>query len=232
MSRPWIDLRVATYNIHRSRGLDRRTRPERIAEVIASIDADVVALQEVIGPGLDSAGHLEEIGAALGMGWIMAPARELRRHQFGNAVLSRYPIREHSSHDLSWKTCEPRCGQRVAVDVGGHGLLQVYNVHLGTALLERRHQAPRVAGWVHDRRVSGPKILLGDFNEWSPRGIVAASLEHRQDFRDALRARAAIEAARSVDVIGDDAEIHPLVGVACRRISHGPGRPAASARRM
>jgi endonuclease/exonuclease/phosphatase family metal-dependent hydrolase len=179
MSRPWVDLRVATYNIHRSRGLDRRTRPARIAEVIASVDPDVVALQEVIGPGLDSAGHLEEIGAALGMGWIMAPARELRRHQFGNAVLSRYPIREHSSHDLSWKTCEPRCGQRVAVDVGGHGLLQVYNVHLGTALLERRYQAPRVAGWVHDRRVSGPKILLGDFNEWSPRGIVAASLEHR-----------------------------------------------------
>jgi len=43
----WRTLRVATYNIHRSRGLDGRTNPERIAEVIRAIDADVVALQEV-----------------------------------------------------------------------------------------------------------------------------------------------------------------------------------------
>lgn len=179
MGREWVDLRVATYNIHRARGLDRRTRPSRIAAVLAEIAPDVVALQEVIGPGLESSGHLEEIGAELGMGWVMAPARELRRHQFGNAVLSRFPIREHAQHDLSWKTCEPRCGQRVAVDVGGRNLLQIYNVHLGTALLERRYQAPRLAGWVHDRRVSTPKLVLGDFNEWSRRGTVAGILEDR-----------------------------------------------------
>jgi endonuclease/exonuclease/phosphatase family metal-dependent hydrolase len=179
MARAWVDLRIATYNIHRSRGLDRRTRPDRIAAVLAALDADIIAMQEVIGPGLESPGHLEEIGAALGMGWVMAPARELRRHQFGNAVLSRFPVREHAQHDLSWKTCEPRCGQRVAIDVGGHGLLHVYNVHLGTALLERRYQAPRLAGWVHDRRVPTPKIVLGDFNEWARRGAVAQTLERR-----------------------------------------------------
>jgi endonuclease/exonuclease/phosphatase family metal-dependent hydrolase len=179
MAREWVDVRVVTYNIHRSRGLDRRTRPERIAAVLAAIEPDVVALQEVVGPGLETSGHIEEIGAALGMGWIMAPTRELRGHQFGNAVLSRFPVREHSQHDLSWKTCEPRCGQRVAVDVGGQGLLQIYNVHLGTALLERRYQAPRLAGWVHDRRVSTPKLVLGDFNEWARRGVVAQALERR-----------------------------------------------------
>ena len=40
-------LRVCTYNIHKCKGLDRRTRPERIASVIAELDADIVALQEV-----------------------------------------------------------------------------------------------------------------------------------------------------------------------------------------
>ena len=74
-------LRIVTYNIHRGRGLDRRTRPERIAEVLQALDADVIALQEVIGPGRTSAGHAEIIGAALGMGWIMGPVRELRQHQ-------------------------------------------------------------------------------------------------------------------------------------------------------
>ena len=166
-AREAVDVRIVTYNIHRSRGLDRRTRPERIAGVLAAINADVVALQEVIGPGLSGLGHAEQIGAALGMGWVMASTRELRRHQFGNVVLSRHPIREHAQLDLSWKTCEPRCCQRVAVDLGRDCLLQVYNVHLGTALLERRYQAARLAAWGHGRRGPGPKLVLGDFNEWS-----------------------------------------------------------------
>ena len=174
----WVDLRVATYNIHRSRGLDRRTRPDRIISVLSSIAPDIAALQEVIGPGAHGPGHAEEIGAALGMGWVMAPTRELRRHQFGNVVLSRFPIRHHDQLDLSWKTCEPRNSQRVTVDLDGARLLQVFNVHLGTALLERRYQAPRLAGWIHDRRIAGPKIVLGDFNEWG-RGLVADVLAER-----------------------------------------------------
>jgi endonuclease/exonuclease/phosphatase family metal-dependent hydrolase len=177
-SRSSIDVRIATYNIHRSRGMDRRTRPERIAAVLATIDPDVVALQEVIGPGLTGPGHAEELGAALGMGWIMAPTRELRRHQFGNVVLSRFPIREHARIDLSWKTCEQRCSQRVAIDLGESRCLQVYNVHLGTALLERRYQAAKLATWIHDRRVPDPRIVLGDFNEWG-RGLVADVLAER-----------------------------------------------------
>ena len=56
--------------------------------------------------------------------------------------------------------------------------LHFYNVHLGTSLLERRHQALKLASLVHDRRVSGPKIVLGDFNEWA-RGIAKDVLAER-----------------------------------------------------
>ena len=165
MSQARATLRIATYNIHRCRGLDGRTRPDRIAAVLRTVDADVVALQEVVGAGPHGHGHAEEIGALLGMGWVMAPARQLRGHQFGNAVLSRLPITQHLAHDLSWKTCEPRRMQRV--DIAANGCtLHVYNVHLGTALLERRHQAERLATIVCDRHVAGPKLVLGDFNEW------------------------------------------------------------------
>ena len=59
-------LRIATYNIHRCRGLDGRTRPDRIAAVLRAIDADVVALQEVVGAGPRGGGHAEELGALLG----------------------------------------------------------------------------------------------------------------------------------------------------------------------
>jgi len=174
---PRPTLRVATYNIHRCRGLDGRTRPERIAAVLASIDADVIALQEVIGPGPADGGHAEEIGALLGMGWVMAPARLRRGRQFGNAVLSRLPIAQHLEHDLSWKTCEARRMQRVDIAAPGH-TLHLYNVHLGTAILERRHQAQRLAAIVCDRHVSGPKLVLGDFNEWM-RGLVTNLLSER-----------------------------------------------------
>lgn len=190
MSHARPTLRIATYNIHRCRGLDGRTRPERIAAVLRAIDADVVALQEVVGAGPRGGGHAEELGALLGMGWVMAPARQLRGHHFGNAVLSRLPITQHLEHDLSWKTCEPRRMQRV--DVAAHGgTLHVYNVHLGTAILERRHQAERLAAIVSDRHVPGPKLVLGDFNEWM-RGLATTLLSAKLnsvDLRDFLRRR-------------------------------------------
>jgi endonuclease/exonuclease/phosphatase family metal-dependent hydrolase len=174
-SRRHVDLRVATYNIHRARGMDRRVVPSRIAEVLREIDADVVALQEVVGAGPTGSGQAEEIGAALGIGWVMAPVRHLRHHLFGNVVMSRYPIVQHSQYDLSWRTCEPRGCQRADLDLGDGRLLHVYNVHLGTAVLERRYQAPRLAAFVHDHRVTGPKIILGDFNEWM-RGLATRTL--------------------------------------------------------
>jgi endonuclease/exonuclease/phosphatase family metal-dependent hydrolase len=186
----WRTLRVATYNIHRCRGLDGRTNPARIAEVIQSIAPDVIALQEVIGAGPHSPGHAEEIGALLGMGWVMAPVRHLRGAQFGNVVLSRFPIHEHSQYDLSWKTCEPRGCQRVDVRIG-HDTLHLYNVHLGTAFLERRHQAQRLSAIVHDRRIGMPKVVLGDFNEWM-RGLATEMLSARLksiDLRAHLRRR-------------------------------------------
>jgi endonuclease/exonuclease/phosphatase family metal-dependent hydrolase len=184
-------LRIATYNIHRCRGLDGRTRPERIAAVLREIDADVVALQEVVGAGPRGGGHAEELGALLGMGWVMAPARQLRGHHFGNAVLSRLPITQHLEHDLSWKTCEPRRMQRVDIAAGDGCTLHIYNVHLGTAILERRHQAERLANIVSDRHVPGPKLVLGDFNEWM-RGLATTLLSAKLnsvDLRDYLKHR-------------------------------------------
>ena len=105
-------------------------------------------------------------------------------------MLSRFPIRQHLQYDLTWKTCEPRACQRVDVALDDH-TLHFYNVHLGTSLLERRHQAARLATLVHDRRVTGPKIVLGDFNEWA-RGLATDVLGERLqsvDLRSHLRRR-------------------------------------------
>jgi endonuclease/exonuclease/phosphatase family metal-dependent hydrolase len=155
--------------------MDRRIVPARIVHVLRELNADVVALQEVVGAGPAGEGQAQEIGAALGMGWVMAPVRHLRSHLFGNVVLSRFPILHRSQYDLSWRTCEARGCQRADLDLGSEHLLHIYNVHLGTAVLERRYQAGRLASFVHDRRVTGPKIILGDFNEWM-KGLATSTL--------------------------------------------------------
>jgi endonuclease/exonuclease/phosphatase family metal-dependent hydrolase len=183
-------VRIVTYNDHRCQGMDRRTRPERIVSVLRAVDADVIALQEVVGAGVTGSNQAETIGAALGMGWVMSTARRLRGHQFGNVVLSRHPITNHLEHDLSWKTCERRCLQRVDIDVHGQ-TLHVYNVHLGTAILERRYQALRLATIVSDKHIGGSKIVLGDFNEWM-RGMTTALMSSKLksvNLRDYLRRR-------------------------------------------
>ena len=157
--------------------MDGRTMPTRTVDVLSSLNADIIALQEVIGAGPDDSGHAAEIGAALGMGWVMASVRHLRGHQFGNVVLSHFPIRQHVQYDLSWRTCEPRCCQRADIVIDDK-TLHLFNVHLGTAFRERRDQAERVASIMRDSRIHAPKILLGDFNEWSG-GLATAALTEK-----------------------------------------------------
>ena len=97
------------------------------------------------------------------MGWVMAPARQLRGHQFGNAVLSRFP-----SPIMRSTTCPGRRAraQLQRVDIASTPHAPRLQRAPGTALLERRHQAERLAAIVYDRHVAGPKLVLGDFNEW------------------------------------------------------------------
>jgi endonuclease/exonuclease/phosphatase family metal-dependent hydrolase len=179
-------LRIATYNIHRGRGLDRRVDISRIADVVASLEADVIALQEVVGPGADGMGQAEEIAAQLGMTPVMGAVRHLRGRPFGNAVIGRFPVCGHHRYDLSWRKREERGCQRVDLEVGA-GVLHVYNVHLGTGLLERRAQAIHLARILDAPEAGKPCVMLGDFNEWL-RGPATRVLTDRLNSLD-LRGR-------------------------------------------
>jgi endonuclease/exonuclease/phosphatase family metal-dependent hydrolase len=127
-------------------------------------------------------GQAEEIAALLGMTPVMAPTRLLRGRPFGNAVIGRFPVRHHERYDITWRHREARGCQRVDLEVGP-GLLHVFNVHLGTSLLERRHQATHLARILDAHAVSEPKIMLGDFNEWLP-GPATRVLTERLDSLD------------------------------------------------
>ena len=177
-------LRVVTYNIHKCQGLDGRVSPERIVRVLHEIEADVIALQEVLcvrgQGGEDDQAHF--IANALGMEYRLGENRRLRGGAYGNLVLSRWPMSEAVNHDISVAGREQRGCMRVNIPLERNGVLHVYNVHLGTSFLERRQQARRLLdkAILHSDDHDGPRILLGDFNEWT-RGLASRLLaEHFQ----------------------------------------------------
>lgn len=169
-------LRVATYNIHKCRGLDRRTSPARIAAVLRRLDADVIALQEVLDvqsgrPELDQARCIaQELD---GYQWAFGENRQLYGGAYGNMTLSRLQLAFTANYDLTWRHRERRGCLRTDFNVDG-ALLHVFNVHLGTSFTERRHQARRLLSTdvLHGNDLSGLKIVVGDFNEWT-RGLAS-----------------------------------------------------------
>ncbi len=156
--------------------MDRRVRPRRIAEVLKEIDADVVALQEVVGMDEAEREHnqVHAIAEELGMDFRIGENRRLRGAAYGNAVLSRLPIAAEHNHDLTWRLYEPRGCLEVSIDAPG-AVLQIFNVHLGTSFFERRYQAHRLLEVIAGESNPSPRIILGDFNEWT-RGLTTRLL--------------------------------------------------------
>jgi endonuclease/exonuclease/phosphatase family metal-dependent hydrolase len=149
-----------TYNIHRGKGLDGRTRPERVVEVLEEIQADVVALQEVLSyegssdPSKDQARYIAD---RLGFHFAMGETRKLRGGSYGNVVLSRHPLRTIRNYDLTVSGCERRGCLRTDVHLPDGETLHVFNVHLGLAFVERRHQGRQLADTIlSGTSTSGP----------------------------------------------------------------------------
>ena len=176
-------IRIATYNIHKCRGMDRRVRPERIADVIRELDADVIALQEVVNaherPAFDQVRRLAD--SLDGYAWRFGDNRPLYGGEYGNMTLSRFPIRFSRNYDLSHGKYERRGCLRTDVVVGDQ-LVHVVNVHLGTGFFERPHQAHRLLSpeLLSSTELKGHKVVLGDFNEWT-RGLTTRLM--KQGFR-------------------------------------------------
>jgi len=174
-----MQLRVATYNIHKCRGLDQRVRPARIVEVLREIDADIIALQEVLSleGALREKDQARFISEQMEMSYAVGGTRLHKGAVYGNMVLSRLPLLETRNYDISVRGREQRGCLRADISANGSGLLHVFNVHLGTALLERRHQGRKLVNEaiLNNEELIGARIMLGDFNEWT-RGLTTRLL--------------------------------------------------------
>jgi endonuclease/exonuclease/phosphatase family metal-dependent hydrolase len=171
-------ITVVSYNIHRGVGLDRRRDLDRIAAVVAETAPDVVGLQEVIrvsDNGRPEADQAAYIANRLGMTLVMGQTRMHGTGVYGNAVLTRLPVLSSTRCDLSCGLREPRGALRVDLGVDDTAL-HVFNCHFGLAFRERRAQLELLATFIRDASCAGPRVVMGDFNEWH-RGPVTRGLK-------------------------------------------------------
>lgn len=188
-------LRVATYNIHKCRGMDGRVSVRRITRVLREIDADIVALQEVVNIEAESTvlNQARYISTELEMNLSVGKNRLLKGKAYGNATLSRHPIVHSVNHDISIAGCEQRGCLRTDVQIAHRRQLHVFNIHLGTGHSERKGQARRLVAQdiLFNPALHAPRVVLGDFNEWI-HGLASRLLSsHLQnpDIRKHLRTR-------------------------------------------
>jgi endonuclease/exonuclease/phosphatase family metal-dependent hydrolase len=156
---------VATYNIRRCVGLDRRVEARRVASVIDALGADVLALQEVEYPSATSPASSSELLARTDIAYqcVLGPTLRRLQHDYGNALLVRHPLLSTRRLDLSQQGREPRGLIDALVDVDGVAV-RIVATHLGLRWQERR---PQVDGLIRHLLEfwSEPLVLLGDFND-------------------------------------------------------------------
>lgn len=164
---PPASLKVASYNIHKGIGTDRKRDPARILNVLNEVGADVVCLQEAdlrfgtrasVLPRFLIEGHSDYVPVPLdvqhdSMGW------------HGNAILVRRGI-ALESHDIIHIPClEPRGVVSARLQVG-EAALTVFGMHLDLSGLWRVRQARTIAALGEAARENGPVVSMGDLNEW------------------------------------------------------------------
>ena len=160
-------ITVASYNIHKAVGLDRRRDPDRILAVLREVDADVIALQECdrrfgARPSVIPRSALDDSP------WRPAPlgmqSQSLGWH--GNAILVRREIEVLHCAAVPLPTLEPRGA--VCADLAvARKPLRVVGMHLDISGLRRHHQVRSVVGHLHLAEHRSPTVLMGDLNDWS-----------------------------------------------------------------
>jgi endonuclease/exonuclease/phosphatase family metal-dependent hydrolase len=187
-----IHFSVMTYNVHSCIGMDGKVSPLRIAEVIAHYNPDIVALQE-LDAGLARSDLVDQahlIAKSLEMSYHFHSSIQVEEGEYGNAVLSRFPIHLVKGGELPTHPINRNLERRGAVwaEVELKGItLQVLGTHLGLNRRERICQANALTGpeWLGHPQCRGPVVLCGDFNAL-PGSFVYRHFIHR--FRDAYRA--------------------------------------------
>lgn len=176
-------MRVLTYNVHGCVGLDRKRQPERIIEVLASLDADVMGLQEVEGrqsrSRIDQAEHL---AAKLNVNLVEGPLLIEGTGGYGNALLTRHPVLSVDRRVYKRPGSQARGLLDVDIDHPKLGTLRIVATHLEVRDHRIRATQFRELKQLVEERLDVPTILVGDLNEWWNRRLALRALDRTIQF--------------------------------------------------
>ncbi len=174
-----VEIKVATYNIRKCVGLDRKCNPERILAVLKEIDADIIALQEADKRFGNRMSALPPELIAANSDWVPAAINQ-RQHSIGwhgNALLVRRGIDIRHAQILPIPTLEPRGAVLAELKVEGR-IIRVIGAHLDLSGLWRRRQIRAILSYLDSAAQYHPTIIMGDFNQWSDRGALSEFAFH------------------------------------------------------
>lgn len=167
--------RLMTWNIHGALGRNPRFDLDRVIEFVRRHDPDIVALQEVDSRRARAAGAgnpFEVLREMLGHG-AHAHAVSTADGDYGQVLISRWPMSNTAILDLSYRAREPR--HAICSDVATPaGRLRILATHLGLSFHERRSQAVAILEALGSIRHT--TVALGDFNDWVWPGSVGGRL--------------------------------------------------------
>lgn len=162
-------VRVLTYNIHHGEGTDGKLDLPRIANVIKQVAPDVVALQEVDkstrrSQGVDQAA---ELGKLTGMHHAFGQAMDYAGGEYGEALLSKYPLSDVQVHELPFTPdCEPRSAIAARIRLGETGPEFIFvGTHLEHAKATLRLCQSNKLNPILVAKNALPTILAGDLND-------------------------------------------------------------------
>jgi endonuclease/exonuclease/phosphatase family metal-dependent hydrolase len=181
-------IRVATYNMRKAIGTDRRRRPERTLDVLNELDADVVALQEADRRFGSRASAIPPRLIEEHSDYKPVPldARDGSIGWHGNALLVRKSAELLDKALVHLPSLEPRGAVLADVRLNGE-TLRVVGMHLDLSGLWRRRQAHAILHHIEAREDRLPTVLMGDLNEWSVRGGCLRDFAHHCRFADCGR---------------------------------------------
>ncbi|MEC8251916.1 MAG: endonuclease/exonuclease/phosphatase family protein [Planctomycetota bacterium] len=159
-------LRVVTWNIHHARGLDDRVDVARIAAELEALDADFVLLQEV-DVGVRRSGGVDipaELAAALGMHAAFEKNIPYQGGEYGNAILSRWPITSRANRRYQMLRRDEQRGLLTVTVHSPHGALAIGCTHIDSRTddAERMKNVPEILETVAQRELFA---VGGDFND-------------------------------------------------------------------
>ena len=154
------------WNLHHGEGADGKIDLARIAKVITDTKPDLVALQEV-DRNCRRSGKVDqtaELSKLTGMKGVFGKAMPYEGGEYGQAILSRFPVLTHQVHPLPGNA-EPRIAFEATIASAPNRTIRFISVHLGLEENERIAQTTAIEKQFRD--LTGAAILCGDFNATS-----------------------------------------------------------------